>query len=121
MLEFGFPLDCRESEKLFNYTNHRELWKFRNHTGATDYPEEMKQYLQKECKKQAVVGPFNKNSCNSVLRISLLNLVPKKETDERRVILDLSFPKGNGINDFISKEEYLGEKMLTIYPNGSFN
>ena len=102
---------------MFNYTNHRELRKFRNHTGATDYPEEMKQYLQKECKKQAVVGPFNKNPFNSVLRISLLNLVPKKETDERRVILDLSFPKGNGINDFINKEEYLGEKMLTVYPN----
>ena len=117
MLEFGFPLDCRKSEKLFNYTNHREHWKFRNHTGATDYPEEMKQYLQKECKKQAVVRPFNKNPFNSVLRISLLNLVPKKETDERRVILDLSFPKGNSINDFISKEEYLGEKMLTVYPN----
>ena len=44
-------------------------------------------------------------------------MVPKKETDERRVILDLSFPKGNSINDFISKEEYLGEKMLTVYPN----
>ena len=116
LLEFGFPLDCKESEKLFNCTNHRELWKFRNHTGATDYPEEMKKYLQKECKNQAVVGPFNKNPFNSGLRISPLNSVPKKETDERRVILDLSFPKGNGVNDFISKEEYLGEKMLTVYP-----
>ena len=115
MLEFKFPLDCRESEKLFNCTNHRELWKFRNHTGATDYPEEMKKYLQKECKNQAVGGPFNKNPFNSGLRISPLNSVPKKETDERRVILDLSFPKGNGVNDFISKEEYLGEKILTVY------
>ena len=62
------------------------------------------------------VGPFNKNPFNSGLRISLLNLVPQKETDERRVILDLNFLKGNGVNDFISNEEYLGEKMLTVYP-----
>ena len=53
LLKFGLPLDCRGSEKLFNCTNHTELWKFRNHTGATDYPEEMKKYLQKECKKNA--------------------------------------------------------------------
>ena len=30
--------------------------------------------------------------------------IPKKETDERRIILALSFPKGSAINDFVSKD-----------------
>ena len=115
MLEFGFPLVCSDSKNLFNYTNNREIGKFRNHTGATDYPEEIKKYLQKECRNQAVLWAFNEKPFNLCLRISPLNSVPNKDTDERRVILDSSFPKGNGVNYVISKEEYLGKKMLTVY------
>ena len=32
---------------------------FKNHKGATDYPEALKQYIQKELKKDAVMGPFS--------------------------------------------------------------
>ena len=42
--------------------------------------------------------------------------MPKKDTTERRIILDLSFPSGSAVNNFISKEEYLGEKVDLIYP-----
>jgi hypothetical protein len=49
--------------------------------------------------------------------ISPLNSVPKSTPGERRVILDLSFPKnGNSINQFVSKEFYLGKKVELIYP-----
>ena len=30
--------------------------------------------------------------------------------------MDLSFPKGNSINDNVSKNEYLGEKTQVIFP-----
>ena len=30
--------------------------------------------------------------------------------------MDLSFPKGASLNDFISKDEYLGEKTELVYP-----
>ena len=40
--------------------------------------------------------------------LSPQNSVPKKETSDRRLILDLSFPEGNSINDGIPKDEYLG-------------
>ena len=45
--------------------------------------------------------------------MSPLNSVPKKDSGDRRLILDLSFPEGNSINDGIPKDEYLGhwEKM----------
>ena len=35
----------------------------------------------------------------------------KRGTLEKRVILDLSFPAGNSVNDLISKEFYLGNKI----------
>lgn len=40
----------------------------------------------------------------------------KKGTLEKRVILDLSFPAGNSVNDLISKEFYLGNKINLTYP-----
>ena len=40
----------------------------------------------------------------------------KKDTEERRIILDLSYPKGNAINDYISKEYYLGNQIRLVYP-----
>jgi hypothetical protein len=46
-----------------------------------------------------------------------LNSVTKKDSSERRVILDLSFPPGCSVNDNISKDIYLGEKIEVTYPN----
>lgn len=63
-----------------------------------------------------MLGPFKKNPFNTAIHISPLNSLPKKDTAERRVILDLSFPKGFAINDFISKEEYLEEKIEIVFP-----
>ena len=45
---------------------------------------------------------------------SILSL--KKDIQERRIILDLSFPNGHSINDFVSKDFYLGEKISLSYP-----
>jgi hypothetical protein len=45
------------------------------------------------------------------------NNVTKKDSSERRVILDLSFPPGCSVNDNISKDIYLGEKIEVTYPN----
>ena len=50
------------------------------------------------------------------MAISPLNSVPKKDSLERRVIVDLSFPEGLAVNDGISKDLYLGEKVSVHYP-----
>ena len=39
----------------------------------------------------------------------------KRGTLEKRVIFDLSFPAGNSVNDLISKEFYLGNKINLTY------
>jgi hypothetical protein len=63
-----------------------------------------------------VVGPFKANPFIEGMVISPLNSVPKKDSLERRVIVDLNFPEGLAVNDGISKDLYLGEKVSVHYP-----
>ena len=44
-----------------------------------------------------------------------MNTVPKSCEDERRVIIDLSWPHGASVNDGISKSTYLGELINLHY------
>ena len=41
----------------------------------------------------------------------------KRDSDERRVIMDLSFPPGESVNDKIPKDSYLGETTSLRYPS----
>ena len=75
-----------------------------------------KKKKKNESHHKAILGPFKANSFNAGIKISPLNTVPKSDSSERRVILDLSYPKGASVNDFISKEFYLDEKIDLVYP-----
>jgi hypothetical protein len=59
---------------------------------------------------------FIPNPFDCQFKIFPLNSVTKRNSSERRVILDLSFPSGCSVN--ISKDIYLGEKPEVTYPNG---
>ena len=115
-LEFGFPSGYLGDNSVLNNVEKKDLWKFKNHKGAEDFPDDMLSYLKKESQHKAILGPFKHNPFSSGLKISPLNTVPKSDSSERRVILDLSFPKGASVNDFISKEFYLDEKIDLVYP-----
>ena len=117
LLEFGFPLAFQgdRADILKNVTK-KDVWRFKNHKGANDFPNDMLLYLKKEFENNAIIGPFKNNPFNSGLKISPLNSVPKKDTTERRVILDLSYPRGHSVNNFISKDEYMGKKIELVYP-----
>ena len=101
-LEFGAPVGY-EGE----FVGSEFITK--NHKGATDFSKEIEKYLRKEA--------FFKNPFCCDFKISPLNTVIKKDSVERRVILDLSYPVGNSINDGISQEYYLGKKNNICYPN----
>ncbi|MES9902603.1 MAG: hypothetical protein ABW168_07960 [Sedimenticola sp.] len=110
-LEFGFPLGCIK-EPCQNTSKS-----FRNHKGAREFPVEINKYFVKEMEHKTVLGPFKHNPFKkSAMILSPLNSVPKNNTEERRIILDLSFPKGNSVNDSIVKDIYLGDKVSLIYP-----
>ena len=107
-LEYGFPLDMNKNQKL-SYNERR------NHKGARDYAEFINKYLDRECGAKRIAGPFLNNPLSVRLVVSPMNSVPKSSLDERRVIVDLSWPKGNAVNDGISKDVYLGEVIELHY------
>ena len=107
-LEFGFPLDFDKSQKLLYDLP-------RNHKGAREFPQFINKYLEKECDAGRIAGPFKSNPLSVPLQVSPMNTVPKSSVDERRVIVDLSWPTGFSVNDGISKEVYLGELIELHY------
>ena len=98
-LKFGFPLG--------NVLGLGSRKVQKNHKGATDFNKQMTSILQTEVKENSVIGPFKKpvllDSCYSPL-----NSVPKKDSSDRRLILDLSLPHGFSINNGIDKDTCLG-------------
>lgn len=90
-MEFGWPIG-HEGGSLPPSS------KVRNHTGARDFPDQFNGYLKKELEKGAVLGRLHSNPFAGPYVISPLNTVPKRDSPERRVILDLSFPEGEGVN-----------------------
>ena len=88
----------------------------KNHKGATDYPQQMTKYIKKEAKYGAVIGPFKNIPFAGNIGISPLSSRPKKNSEDRRVILDLSFPIGEAVNDGIPKDTYLGFTAKLCFP-----
>jgi hypothetical protein len=57
-------------------------------SGKPDFPEQITSYLIKEASYQAIVGPSKGNPFNDQIALSPLNSVPRKDSSERRVIVD---------------------------------
>ena len=108
-LEFGWPIG-------YDYRGALPSSVFRNHRGAIDFPSAVDSYLSTELRLGSVCGPFARNPFSSPYAVSPLNSVPKQGSDERRFILDLSWPEGSSVNDGICKDFYLGEPVNLTYP-----
>ena len=69
----------------------------------------MTQYIQEELKHGAIMGPFDSPpiSCH----ISPFMTRPKADSDVRRMIIDLSWPKGQAVNDGVGKQSYFGTEF----------
>ncbi len=78
-----------------------------NRPGAVQHEETVKQFIQKQTARGAIIGPFKDNPFNRPHRVSPLNTVPKDDGKARRFIMDLSFPEGSSVNDFVSADSLL--------------
>ena len=109
LLLYGFPIQRDESTPL--------LLGNRNHKGATEFPDHVDAYIDKELCLNATMGPFKDIPfTNMPVAISPLSTREKRDSDERRIIMDCSWPIGSSLNDGISKYEYLGQKVDLVYP-----
>ena len=108
-LKYGFPLNA------INTDINEEIPS--NQKGARENPEELEKYIAEEHKMGSIIGPFITSPFGNVTRISPLDTRDKKESSEKRVIQNLSYPyRGGSVNASISKEEYVDGPMNLTYP-----
>ena len=93
MLTCGFPSGYEAS--------HIPTLVSTNHSSATAFPSHVRTYLDAELSHEALIGPFTDDPFSQWFRCSPLMTRPKKESHDRRVILDLSFPDPFSMNSAI--------------------
>ena len=72
-------------------------------------------YLTKEIYLGRVAGPFDAVPFTDGFVVLPLNTVPKRDSAERRVIVDLSRPCGTSVNNGIPSDSFLGEPISLSY------
>ena len=87
-----------------------------NHKGAINYPQHITEYLEKEMNGGRIAGPYKDIPFNTRVGVSPMNSRPKRESQQRRIIIDFSWPIGHSVNDGINKDEYLGKYMKLRFP-----
>lgn len=106
---YGWPVDRDDRVPLPKGTT-------RNHKGATDYPEAVNEHITRELELGALAGPFDDVPLENFVS-SPINSRPKRNSDKKRIIMDLSWePGGPSVNAGISKDRYLGEEVRLRYP-----
>lgn len=107
-LEFGWPIGYVKSDLPVTQVG--------NHKSALLYPESVDKYIAREVCCGTLMGPFRDNPLCVPLAIAPLQTVPKKDSTDRRVVCDLSFPEFTSTNAGIPGDTYLGEPFQLRYP-----
>ena len=98
-LTYGFDIGAKQKPS----TRSRPT----NHKSARDHPEEVTAAIAKELKNGHIAGPFTSPPWPN-LHCSPLG-ARKKDDGSYRLIMDLSYPTGDSVNDYISKDDFAVE------------
>ena len=111
-LQYGFPLSLKNSHVLNNLS-------VKNHFSALAHPRAVESYLEKEKTEGAILGPIkNLGGDPEHVHIHCSPLLTRpKDIDKRRIILDLSFPNGQSLNDQVDREQFDNSKFLLKFPS----
>ena len=105
-VKFGFPLSVSTDKVLQSDPG--------NHPSAEKFPTHVDHYLREELKHKAILGPFKDPPIK--LHTSPFLTREKSDSDNRRVIVDLSWPHGNSVNDAVQSDSYEGVEFLLTLP-----
>ena len=108
LIKYGFPLD-------FNRETVISTEKI-NHKSALQFPSHVDTYLTEETEHGAMGGPYTDPPIEN-LHISPFMTRDKSSSDKRRVIMDLSWPKGQSVNSGAELDKYLGTDFVLAYPS----
>lgn len=87
-----------------------------NHPSANAHPTHIEKFISTEISHGAMVGPFTSPPFTPWTRCSPLMTRPKKDSTDRRVIIDLSYPHGQAVNDGINTENFFGKDISYSLP-----
>ena len=87
----------------------------KNHSSATDFPTDVQVYLEDEIKHGAIRGPYDVNPIPNA-HVSPFMTREKPNAPNRRVIIDLSWPKNASVNAGVDKNSYLGSEFSLKFP-----
>ena len=88
------------------------------HAGAKQaFAPQIREYLHTEKEEEAIIGPFPSPPFDLPCAVSPLNSVPKKDSQKRRVIVDLSYPRGTLVNDGLHAQIFLGNFEPLVFPS----
>ena len=104
-LEFGFVLD---NSRMICSTNQN------NHSLAIKHGVHVRKYIADEIRYGAMMGPFE-NTPLDEYHVSPLMSRPKSDSEDRRIIVDLSWPKGQSLNSCVT-EAYDNIDFKLTYP-----
>ena len=135
-IEVPSLMNCDNWDKAFNDYHDKQVCQFvrygwplsyssdqlpvsteKNHKTALENPQQVTEFIEKECRLNAMVGPFKHPPFDRWSQVSPLLTRPKKDSDKLRVIIDLSFPEGASVNSGIQKQFYLGEPIKYSLPS----
>ena len=109
-LKFGFPLDFpHEKENLLQSTEE-------SHSSADKFSSHVKRYLDTEMQHKAIFGPYMDPPYGNSTHVSPFMSREKPDSDNRRIIIDLSWPLGASVNSFTTSNVYLNIAYKLQYP-----
>ena len=109
-LRFGWPIELQHIPDRIT-----ELP--RNQKGARKNVDRVNKYVSQEIRRGGVIGPFETNPLGLDARFSPLDAIPKKDSDDLQIIMNLSHPfEGGSVNNAINKDHYMGEPTDLSYP-----
>ena len=106
-IQFGFPLGFNRTCEL-RHTDE-------NHKSAVEFPNDIANYLKEELEHKAIYGPFKANPIEGC-HVSPFMTRHKPDSSNRRVIIDLSWPRYYSVNDGIDKHMYMGSAFNLTFP-----
>ena len=108
-LEFGWPADyTADKPPTTTIINHRE---------DPAHMASIQDYVRTETNHGALLGPFDKPPFAPWSQSSPMMTRPKKNSSNRRVIVDLSWPRAESVNTGIKRGFYQGEPRAYTLPN----
>ena len=109
-IKFGFPLDFpHDLEHNLQYTGV-------NHNSAVKFADHVTTYIETEKNYQAIYGPYKDPPHGNKTHVSPFMSREKADSENRRIIIDLSWPKGASKNNFTPPNVYLNTVYKLQYP-----